>query len=74
MLGNHRLIEERGQCDSALEAKLLGKEQAGHSVTLLASDQGVLALFAVADTIRGIFSSGRGRTQNPGRAACHAHR
>jgi Cd2+/Zn2+-exporting ATPase len=52
VLGNHRLIEERGQCDSALEAKLLEQEQAGHSVTLLASDQGVLALFAVADTIK----------------------
>lgn len=52
VLGNHRLIEERGQCDSALEAKLLKQEQAGHSVTLLASDQGVLALFAVADTIK----------------------
>ena len=52
VLGNHRLIEERGQCSPELEAKLQAQEQAGRSVTLLASDQGVLALFAVADTIK----------------------
>ncbi|MDE2433401.1 MAG: heavy metal translocating P-type ATPase [Burkholderiales bacterium] len=52
VLGNHRLIEERRQCSTDLEAKLLSQEQAGRSVTLLASDQGVLALFAVADTIK----------------------
>ena len=52
VLGNHRLIEERGQCSPELEAKLLAQEHAGRSVTLLASDQGVLALFAVADTIK----------------------
>ena len=52
VLGNHRLIEERGQCSPELKAKLLSQEQAGRSVTLLASDQGVLALFAVADTIK----------------------
>ena len=51
VLGNHRLIEERGQCNPELEAKLLAQEHAGRSVTLLASDQGVLALFAVADTL-----------------------
>ena len=52
VLGNHRLIEERGQCNPELEAKLLAQEHAGRSVTLLASDQGVLALFAVADTLK----------------------
>lgn len=52
VLGNHRLIEERGQCSPELEAQLQAQEQAGRSVTLLASDQGVLALFAVADTIK----------------------
>ena len=51
-LGNHRLIEERGQCTPALEAKLKTLEEAGRSVTLLASPAGVLALFAVADTIK----------------------
>ena len=52
VLGNHRLIEERGQCSPALEAQLKEHEDAGRSVTLLASDAGVLALFAVADTIK----------------------
>ncbi len=52
VLGNHRLIEERGQCSPELEARLKVHEQGGRSVTLLASDQGVLALFAVADTIK----------------------
>ena len=52
VLGNHRLIEERGQCSPALEATLKSHEEAGRTVTLLASKQGVLALFAVADTIK----------------------
>lgn len=52
VLGNHRLIEERGQCSTALEAELKRHEAAGRSVTLLASDEGVLGLFAVADTIK----------------------
>ncbi len=52
VLGNHRLIEERNQCSPALEAKLKEHEEAGRTVTLLASPTGVLALFAVADTIK----------------------
>ena len=52
VLGNHRLIEERGQCSPALEATLKTHEEAGRTVTLLASKDGVLALFAVADTIK----------------------
>ena len=51
-LGNHRLIEERGQNSPALEATLKGHEEAGRTVTLLASSSGVLALYAVADTIK----------------------
>jgi Cd2+/Zn2+-exporting ATPase len=51
-LGNHRLIEERGQCSPALEARLKTLEEAGRTVTMLASPAGVLALFAVADTIK----------------------
>ena len=51
-LGNHRLIEELGQCTPALEAQLKALEDAGRTVTLLASPAGVLALFAVADTIK----------------------
>ena len=52
VLGNHRLIEERGQCSPALEAHLKRHEDAGRTVTLLASADGVLGLFAVADTIK----------------------
>ncbi|MBT2334040.1 heavy metal translocating P-type ATPase [Variovorax paradoxus] len=52
VLGNHRLIEEQGLCSAALEAELKQHEEAGRTVTLLASGQAVLALFAVADTIK----------------------
>jgi Cd2+/Zn2+-exporting ATPase len=52
VLGNHRLIEERGLCTPALEAELKAHEEAGRTVTLLASGTAVLALFAVADTIK----------------------
>ena len=52
VLGNHRLVEERKQCSPALEAQLRAHEQAGRTVTLLAGEAGVLALFAVADTIK----------------------
>lgn len=51
-LGNHRLIEERGLCSSQIEARLNVHEAQGRSVTLLASDSEVLAIFAVADTIK----------------------
>ena len=52
VLGNHRLIEERGQCSAALEAQLQAHEALGRTITVLATDEGVLALFAVADTIK----------------------
>ena len=52
VLGNHRLIEERGQCGPTLEAMLKTHEEAGRTVTLLANEQGVIGLFAVADTIK----------------------
>lgn len=51
-LANHRLIEERGLCSPALEAQLKIHEEAGRTVTLLASTNAVLGLFAVADTIK----------------------
>ncbi|WP_233702195.1 heavy metal translocating P-type ATPase [Iodobacter ciconiae] len=50
-MGNHRLIEELGLCSHALEAQLQVLEKQGKSVVVLASDR-VLALFAVADTLR----------------------
>ncbi|MBN9408747.1 MAG: heavy metal translocating P-type ATPase [Burkholderiales bacterium] len=52
VLGNHRLIEERGLCSPELEATLATHEAEGRTVTLLAGPQGVAAVFAVADTLR----------------------
>ncbi|MDO4683820.1 MAG: heavy metal translocating P-type ATPase [Lautropia sp.] len=52
VLANHRWIEELGQCSEALEARLAIHEAAGRTVTLLANGERVLALAAVADTIR----------------------
>ena len=52
VLANHRWIEERGQCGSALESAMATHEQAGRTVTLLANEERVLALFAVADTLK----------------------
>ena len=51
-LGNHRLIHDRGLCSTELEAKLAVHEKLGRTVTLLAADDRVLALFAVADTLK----------------------
>ena len=46
------LLSASGQSTPALESTLKTHEEAGRTVTLLANDQGVLALFAVADTIK----------------------
>jgi Cd2+/Zn2+-exporting ATPase len=52
VLANHRWIEERGHCSPELEAQLKTHEEAGRTVTLLANSQQVLAVCAVADTIK----------------------
>ncbi|MCP5322253.1 MAG: cation-translocating P-type ATPase [Pseudomonadales bacterium] len=52
VLGNHRLIEERGLCGAAIEARLAEHERQGRTVTMLASRTQVLAIFAVADRIK----------------------
>jgi len=51
-LGNHRLIEELGRCSPQLEARLAALESQGQTVVMLADAQRVLALFAVADTVK----------------------
>jgi Cd2+/Zn2+-exporting ATPase len=51
-LGNHRLIEDRKLCSSSIEARLAKHEALGRTVTMLASQTQVLAIFAVADTIK----------------------
>lgn len=50
--GNHRLIEELSLCSPALEARLDVLEQQGKTVVLLADETRVLAILAVADTVR----------------------
>lgn len=52
LLGNHRFIEERGLCSPQIEARLAVHEAQGRTVTMLASSSEVLAIFAVADTIK----------------------
>lgn len=52
ILGNHRLIEDRGLCSSEIEAHLAVHENQGRTATLLATEDRVLAIFAVADTIK----------------------
>ena len=52
VLGNHRLIEERNLCSAEIEARLQVHETQGRTVTMLASAKQVLAIFAVADTIK----------------------
>ncbi|MGF6480785.1 heavy metal translocating P-type ATPase [Paraburkholderia sp. JPY419] len=51
-LGNHHLIEELGRCSAQLEARLDPLERQGRTVVMLADAQRVLALFAVADTVK----------------------
>ena len=52
ILGNHRLIEDRGLCSPQIEARLAVHEAQGRTITMLASSSQVLAIFAVADTIK----------------------
>lgn len=51
-LGNHRLIHERGLCSDELETRLGALEEQGKTVILLADEQRVHGLFAVADTVK----------------------
>jgi Cd2+/Zn2+-exporting ATPase len=51
-LGNHRLIENLGLCSKEIETKLTALESQGKTAVLLANQTGVLAIFAVADTVR----------------------
>jgi Cd2+/Zn2+-exporting ATPase len=46
-------MHERGFCGPELEAELAGHEARGRTVTLLADNTRALAIYAVADTIKG---------------------
>ncbi len=52
VLGNLRLVREMGLAGDALTTLLATHEQQGRTVTLLATDEAVHALFAVADPLR----------------------
>ncbi len=52
LLSNHRAVHEAGLCSPALEAELSRHEQQGRTLTLLSDATRVLAIFAVADTIK----------------------
>jgi len=51
-LGNHRLVEELGVCSPPLEVQLEALERQGKTAVVLVGESGVLAIFAVADTLR----------------------
>ncbi|MDO5639211.1 MAG: heavy metal translocating P-type ATPase [Neisseria sp.] len=50
--GNHRLIHEQGLCSGDLEAQFEALERQGKTVVALADNAQVLAMFAVADTVK----------------------
>ncbi|MDC7692326.1 heavy metal translocating P-type ATPase [Vogesella indigofera] len=51
-LGNHRLLHELDLCSPELEVRLDALERQGKTVVMLSDSQQVLALFAVADTVK----------------------
>jgi Zn2+/Cd2+-exporting ATPase len=51
-LGNHRLVEDLSRCSAELEARLEALERQGKTVVMLIDADRVLALFAVADTVK----------------------
>ena len=69
-LGNHRLVEELGLCSPALEALLEPLERQGKSVVLLCAPSQVLALFAVADTLKASSQAAIAELQQLGIKTC----
>ena len=51
-LGNHRLVEESDVCSPAVEQQLSALEQRGKTAIALMSKKAVVAILAVADTVR----------------------
>ncbi|MEO7937937.1 MAG: heavy metal translocating P-type ATPase, partial [Burkholderiaceae bacterium] len=51
-VGNHRMVHDLGFCTPVLEARLEHLERQGNSVVMLVDPQRVIALFAVADTVK----------------------
>ncbi|AHE68521.1 heavy metal translocating P-type ATPase [Legionella oakridgensis] len=51
-VGNHQLAEDNQLCNPAIEAQLKELEQTGQTTIILSDSEHVLAIFAVADTLR----------------------
>jgi Cd2+/Zn2+-exporting ATPase len=51
-MGNHRLAQEHGLSDAALETQLESLERQGKTAVMLMNDAAVLGIFAVADTVK----------------------
>ena len=51
-MGNHRLAQERGLSEAALQSQLEALERQGKTAVLLMDDTSVLGIFAVADTVK----------------------
>jgi len=51
-LGNHRLVEESNVCTPTVEQQLSALEVQGKTAIALMSDKAVMAILAVADTVR----------------------
>lgn len=52
MIGNHRLIEERGACCDHVHVELDRLQAEGKTTVVLATQKEALAIFGVADTLR----------------------
>lgn len=52
MIGNHRLIEERGACCDHVHSELDRLQAEGKTTVVLANTKEALAIFGVADTLR----------------------
>lgn len=51
-VGNHQLAEDNQVCNPTIEAQLKALEQTGQTTIILSDSERVLAIFAVADTLR----------------------
>ena len=52
-VGNHRLVEENGVCGTHVEEVLERLEEEGKTTVILTSEREAIAIFGVADTLRG---------------------
>ena len=51
-IGSHRLLHEKGGETTALHERILGLEDAGHSVVLIGNDNHICGVISIADALR----------------------